>query len=231
MGIISLEKVNNLLWLGRYSERVYTTIRMFYIQFDKMIENDEDEYSEFCAKLNIPVIYSSNEDFVNRYLFDRENPDSVISNLLRAYDNAIVLRDEIGTETMAYLQLCLTTMEQSVHTPSPLMELQNVLDMLLAFWACADDYIVDAETRNLIKTGKSIERLDLYLRLGAGQEALLAEYQKLNGRILRAGIEYQEEALIRFSYLRRCEKEDHPTTDDETIKRRMISVLETLVDF
>ena len=97
MGIISLEKVNNLLWLGRYSERVYTTIRMFYIQFDKMIENDEDEYSEFCAKLNIPVIYSSNEDFVNRYLFDRENPDSVISNLLRAYDNAIVLRDEIGT--------------------------------------------------------------------------------------------------------------------------------------
>ena len=87
MGIISLEKANNLLWLGRYSERVYTTLRMFYQQFDKMIESSEDEYTEFCNKLNIPVIYTSNEDFVGRYLYDKENPDSVYSNLLRAYDN------------------------------------------------------------------------------------------------------------------------------------------------
>lgn len=231
MGIISLEKANNLLWLGRYSERVYTTIRKFYIQFDKMIESEKDEYSEFCEKLNIPVIYTSNEDFVNRYLFDKTNPDSVISNLIRAYDNAIVLRDEIGTETMSYLQLCLTTMENSVHTPSPLMELQNVLDMLLAFWACADDYIVDSETRNLIKTGKSIERLDLFLRLYSGQREMAAEYQKLSGRILRSGIKYHEEALIRFSYLLHCEKADHPESDNESIKRRMIAVLETIVDF
>ncbi|MDO5146727.1 MAG: alpha-E domain-containing protein [Eubacteriales bacterium] len=231
MGIISLEKANNLLWLGRYSERVYTTIRMFFIQYDKMIDDEEDEYSEFCHKLNIPVIYESNDDFINRYLYDKDNPDSVFSNLLRAYDNAIVLRDEIGTETMAYLQLCLSTMEKTMDLDAPLMEMQNVLDMLLAFWACADDYIVDPETRNLIKTGKSIERIDLYLRLGTSEGALLSEYQKLCGRIARSGIEYREIALVRFSYLLQCEREDHPETDMETIRRRMISVLETLVGF
>lgn len=37
MGIISVERANNLLWLGRYSERVYTTLRMFYLQFDNFI--------------------------------------------------------------------------------------------------------------------------------------------------------------------------------------------------
>ena len=133
MGIISVVKANNLLWLGRYSERVYTTIRKFYIEFDKMIDNEKDGYSEYCNKLNIPIIYESNDDFINRYLYDKTNPDSVISNLIRAYDNAIVLRDEIGTETMAYLQLCLSTMEKTMHSASPLLELQNVLDMLLAF--------------------------------------------------------------------------------------------------
>ena len=231
MGIISLVKANNLLWLGRYSERVYTTIRKFYIEFDKMIDNEKDGYSEYCNKLNIPIIYESNDDFINRYLYDKTNPDSVISNLIRAYDNAIVLRDEIGTETMAYLQLCLSTMEKTMHSASPLMELQNVLDMLLAFWACADDYIVDAETRNIIKTGKSIERIDLYLRLGSDEQSLLLEYQKLCARIERTEIEYNEIALVRFSYLLQCEKEDHPESDPVVIRQKMISVLETLLDF
>ncbi|MFR9145116.1 MAG: alpha-E domain-containing protein [Mediterraneibacter sp.] len=31
MGIISMEKVDHLYWLGRYTERVYTTLRMFFI--------------------------------------------------------------------------------------------------------------------------------------------------------------------------------------------------------
>lgn len=231
MGIISLEKANNLLWLGRYSERVYTTLRMFYVQFDKMIENEEDEYTEFCEKLNIPVIYTSNEDFVTRYLYDKENPDSIISNLLRAFDNAIVLRDEIGTETMGYLQMCVYTMEKTEHSEAPLLELQNVLDMLLAFWACADDYIIESETRNIIKTGKSMERLDLYLRLGSDFAPLYSEYLKLSSRIERCGIEYHDIALTRFAYLLRCEREDHPETDNETLKQRMLAVLETITDF
>lgn len=231
MGIISLEKANNLLWLGRYSERVYTTLRMFYQQFDKMIESSEDEYTEFCNKLNIPVIYTSNEDFVGRYLYDKENPDSVYSNLLRAYDNAIVLRDEIGSETMGYLQLCVYTMEKTKHLEAPLLELQSVLDMLLAFWACADDYIIETEARNIIKTGKCIERLDLYLRLGSSQKAIYAEYQKLNARIKRCGIAYHEIALIRFSYLLRCEREDHPETGEAQLRIRMLQVLENLMDF
>ena len=29
MGIISIVKASNLVWLGRYSERVYTTLQVF----------------------------------------------------------------------------------------------------------------------------------------------------------------------------------------------------------
>ena len=103
---------------------------MFYLQFDKMIESETDEFSDFCSKLNIPVIYTSNEDFISRYLYDSTNPDSVLSNLLRAYDNAVVLRDEIGTESMAYLQLGLSTMEKTMHQAAPL----NCRECLICFW-------------------------------------------------------------------------------------------------
>lgn len=36
MGIISIEKANNLYWLGRYTERVFTTLRKFYRIFDSI---------------------------------------------------------------------------------------------------------------------------------------------------------------------------------------------------
>ena len=38
MGIISIEKADHLYWLGRYTERVYTTLRVFFHIYDNMIE-------------------------------------------------------------------------------------------------------------------------------------------------------------------------------------------------
>ena len=36
MGIISLNNADKLFWLGRYSERVYTTIYLFEEIFDRL---------------------------------------------------------------------------------------------------------------------------------------------------------------------------------------------------
>ena len=38
MGIISLEQKDMLLWLGRYTERVYTTLRLYSNTYDTLIE-------------------------------------------------------------------------------------------------------------------------------------------------------------------------------------------------
>ena len=41
------------------------------------------------------------------------NPDSIISNLNRAYDNAIVLRESIGSETLSFIQLAIYEMNKA----------------------------------------------------------------------------------------------------------------------
>ena len=84
MGIISVEQAGHLYWLGRYTERVYTTLRFYSKSFDVMIDETIDSYQKFCASIDIPNIYASKEDFIRRYPFDAENPDSIISNLNRA---------------------------------------------------------------------------------------------------------------------------------------------------
>ncbi len=110
MGVISVEQTDRLFWLGRYTERVYTTISLFSARVDRMIDGEPGGYVDFCRHLEIPDIYTSDEDFQEKYAFDTENPDSIISNLNRAYDNAIVLRESIGSE--AYLHTALHLCDQ-----------------------------------------------------------------------------------------------------------------------
>lgn len=67
--IVKVEKVDYLLWLGRYMERTYTTINLFKKDYDEMIDHLDDSYKDFCIRLQIPNIYTSKEDFIERYAF------------------------------------------------------------------------------------------------------------------------------------------------------------------
>lgn len=195
MGIISVEQTDRLYWLGRYSERVYTTLRLYSHSFDTMIDEITDSYQDFCRMIDIPDVYGSKEAFREQYPFDENNPDSILSNLLRAYDNAIVLREEIGSETLSYIQLAIYDMNRAKVSRAPLIEMQRVIDNILAFWGIADDSIDSEQVRNIIKTSKRIERVDLYARLGAGRSELRREINRLAPRIERSGIRYKKENM------------------------------------
>ena len=138
MGIISIVQADHILWLGRYTERVYTTVQLYNQYFDDMIDGSEESYSEFCEKLDIPNIYTGVDDFMARYPFDTDNPDSIISNLYRAYDNAIVLRETIGSESLAYIQLAIYDWKKASQNPAPQLETQKLIDhiMALRLWIC-----------------------------------------------------------------------------------------------
>ena len=195
MGFISVEQTDRLFWLGRYSERVYTTIRLYFTSYDTMIDETTDSYKAFCQRLDIPDIYGSKEKFKELYPFDSQNPDSIISNLNRAYDNAIVLREEIGSETLSYIQLAIYDMNKAKISRAPLIEMQHIIDNILAFWGIVDDSIDSEQVRNIIKTGKRVERIDLYARLGLSRQELAREVHRLIPRIERCGIKYNEDRL------------------------------------
>lgn len=195
MGIISVEQADRLYWLGRYTERVYTTLRLYSSSFDELIDGIADSYQEFCQMVDIPDVYGSKEAFEAKYPFDETNPDSIMSNLTRAYDNAIELRDEIGSEVLAFIQLAIYAMNKAKISKAPLIEMQKVMDNILAFWGIADDSIDSEYSRNIIKAGKRIERIDLYARLNISRKELEREVARLVPRLLRSGLSYNEEKL------------------------------------
>lgn len=198
MGSISLEKINGLYWMGRYTERVFTTLQVFNKIYDRMIDQDDFAYDEFCHRLTIPNIYTSKEDFIKRYLFDESNPDSLLANMYRAYDNAIIHREDISSEVLAYIHMALDVLKSSKDSLTPLWSLQPLTDDLFAFWGSVEDY-VEEEVRDIMKVGKMVERLDLYLRLDMEYPLVEREFCRLRARVNKLHVEYNKAALEQLS--------------------------------
>ena len=145
MDTVTLSKQNRLLWLGWYAERVYTTTQYMMKQYDRLIDGETVDYETFCQKMGIPCVYDSGDDFCRRYLFDSTSPYSVQSGVEAMLGNGMVLRETITSPTLAYLQMAHSAMELAARSEAPGVELQWVLDDIMAFRGSFDDS-VEVET-------------------------------------------------------------------------------------
>ena len=199
MGIISIKSSDNLFWLGRYVERVFTTLKAFTECYDTMIDINDDEYVNFCARLGIANNYSCRQEFISSFLFDANDPSSIYSSLLHAYDNAVEMRNVISSDTLSYLQLAVDIMEKSRGSNAPLLKVQEVTDWIFAFWGSADDNIEAESSRNILKFGRSIERIDLYTRLDAPIEMVRKEFSIMLNRLYKVGIDFNTYSIERLT--------------------------------
>lgn len=129
------------------------------------------------------------------YFFDELNPDSVYSNLSRAYDDGILLRNTISTRSLAYIQLALDAMEDAKAEGFGALCSFEVIDRLLAFWGSIDEYLSSGQERCLVKAGRYLERLDMQLRLGESWETIGVTIGKLDRRLQGAKIAYSGQKM------------------------------------
>ena len=57
MGTIGLSRTNRLFWLGRYLERVYTTLKTTRGMFDAETDGAEADYKDYCRRMGIACRY------------------------------------------------------------------------------------------------------------------------------------------------------------------------------
>ena len=223
MGTVSLDALSHLFWLGRYLERVKITLALSDTIYDSLLDFDTDlDVHGLCEKLAIPDVYDSPDDFITTYLFDEEDPNSVISNLGRAFDNAVVIRDSIQSVTLSYVQLAHNIMKAGAKSQSPMLEVQETLDAIYSFWGALDDFAPTSQVRYVVKTGGTLERLDLALRLGRDVVPAKDLVGRLVNRLYHSKLDFDEAALKRIV--------EHAERDDcEESAAEMIRDLEGLI--
>ena len=170
MGTITRINVNNLFWLGRYTERVFITLNSFFKYADRIIEKGDDFYKNYLSDISVPNIYKNSADFYDRYVFDENDPNSIYSNLERALGNGIVLREEIKTPSLSYLQMAADKFKSARGTDKIRYDLLPVRDAIYAFWGSVDSNMTDLDALKIIHLGKSVEHVDMLLRLSLSEE-------------------------------------------------------------
>ena len=94
-------KANHLFCLGRYAERVYTTLALLRSSRDGETDGNRGAVACCFARLGCPLEYGCTEEqAILRFLYDPELAGSLRQSLESAYENSIVLREDLSTESL-----------------------------------------------------------------------------------------------------------------------------------
>lgn len=198
MGALTLNKIDRLYWMGRYAERVNTTLMFLMEYYDEMIDGDPMPHEEFCERLTLPDVYKDNTEFLRNYTFDENNPDSVYVAADRMLGNGMTLRETISSETLSYLQMAMNSLEAAKTSSAPILNAQEARDAIMAFRGSFDDKVEDKGVRNIVKCGWTAERISIYLRLGYPDNLCAPEINKLLYRVTRAPVRIRSSAFAKL---------------------------------
>ncbi len=165
--IITADKANRLIWLGRYAERVYISLHLLRRYYDLVIDDHISNFSEYytCLGVNCDGRDVESEAFQLSQLYDFTNICSIATSLNLANDNGIVLRRDITSESLSYLQMSQKLLSECAErSEKNITELQPITDYMLAFFGSIDERVFDERIRKFLKIGKLIENIDLHIR-------------------------------------------------------------------
>ena len=183
---ISPAKANHLYWLGRYAERVSAQLHFLRHYYDLCLdEGREDALLQYCSKLSLADCPQDRDLFLLQHLFD-DRPGCLRHTLNCLNDNSIVLREQLATNTIAYVNLCVATLKHSDHDKDlNINNLQPISDYILAFWGSVLHFVVDQATLDLLCIGRRLESIDVEARFDESYERLAAEWKMLERRLDR----------------------------------------------
>ena len=187
MSMVTASKADNLYWLGRYTERVYTTLNQFFPFYDRVMDSDVEAFRPFAKALDLPQDFDDFDAFITSFLYDDKNPNSVRSAVISAFRNAVILRPELSSRLLQYIEMALINMADAA-TRSPtaqdIYKQRDIDDDILALWGGIENADVDTSLKSFIFIGKYIERLDLYTRFGMPEQSLREPVVKLGSYIV-----------------------------------------------
>lgn len=137
LALVTASKADNLFWLGRYTERVFTTLSQFFPFYDRVMDTDVDAFRPFARALDLPEDFEDFDAFIHSFLYDEKNPDSVRSAIVYAFNNAVILRPELGSRSLQQVELAMSSIVEASEyggTDADIFKHRDIADNMLAFW-------------------------------------------------------------------------------------------------
>lgn len=167
----------SLFWMSRYVERAENVARFVDVNLNLMLEVDTDEQQW----MPLVAITGDRELFENRYgkptqesviaflTFDEENPNSVISCLRAARENARCTREITSSEMWEQINTFYLFVADTAARPEGIADLHSffarVRDGSYTFRGITDATMTHGDAWHFMRMGRTIERADKTSRI------------------------------------------------------------------
>ncbi|MET0337612.1 MAG: alpha-E domain-containing protein [Caulobacter sp.] len=165
---------DSLYWTGRYLERAEHLSRLSDVMLNATL--DQNDSGMQAARIALAALgdeegarTASPYEAARGLVLNRDDPNSVVSSLARARENARQIRDQITTETwerlnMLYLRMTSGEAERAFENGSSAF-LHEVISDLHTFKGAADATMSHGEGWRFLMLGAHLERAQLIARL------------------------------------------------------------------
>jgi len=159
----------SLYWMGRYLERAEHTARVVDVHLDLMLDQPESiakQHREYIlAGFQLPIEFGSAKDdyeLTNWLTFAEDNPNSIVSCIASARQNARQVRERISSEMWQQINQLYHYMAQveidAMWSAEPREFYQNVKEGIHLVVGLTDSTISHGQGYRFIQTGRFIER-------------------------------------------------------------------------
>jgi len=168
----------SIYWMARYVERAENLARFIDVSLNLMLdlpESARDQWEPLLFATGDQKSFKErygepNSDDVIRFLvFDRENPNSIISSLVMARENARSVREVISSEGWERLNEFYHFVKEATHDPRPAVELgdlfASIKDRSHLFNGTLDATMSHNRGWHFANLGRLLERADKTSRI------------------------------------------------------------------
>ncbi len=228
--VITADKANRLFWLGRYAESVYISLHLLRRYYDKVLDGDISDLNEYYTCLGVDCTGKDkmSEECQYSQLYDKSNHCSIATSLDLTNDNGIVLRNDISSESLSYIQMSQVLLaECALSGERNITKLQQITDNMLAFFGSIDERVFDDRIRLFLKVGRLVENIDLHLRFNYPFFRIEEAFLSLKDYLRRG-----ESCAVDLKALERLNElicESKAAEADESYKEELLKSLNMLV--
>lgn len=170
---------NSMYWLGRYLERVENYARFIDVNFNLMLDLPHDIEEQWKPLIKATGDYDAyvrkhktfdKNSSIHFLAFDYDNPNSLISSITFARENARITRENLTKETWEKINLAYHFVKKGAEKKVWLKEdprdfFESVKSQILLLYGLADSTVARTEGWHFRQLGQLLERADKTARI------------------------------------------------------------------